>query len=400
MIAGTTYEYIGIDRAGNRRKGVARAATEVDAFRQVSAAGLTPVRIKAIRVNRGRRSKVRKRDVANFTYQLGVLIGARVPIGEGIRGIAEQEPTGKFREVLMMIASRIESGSKIADALREHEEVFGKLYVETIKAAEESGNMIKVLEYLSEMLDRDMEMHSTVRSALMYPFCTLVVLGVAVAFLLGFVVPRFSKMYADKAAQLPVVTQIMIAVGNSVQHYWWAYLAVIAGIVFGVRKLWELPRGRDLIENILHRVPVISQLFIGMSVARFARVFGLCLNSGLSLIDALTMGANASGRPALVKDVHAMVDQVRNGGRLSHVLLICNYLPSFAKRMLTSGEESAELTRMCGVIAKHYERDTAATAKNMSTLIEPVLIVLIAGVVLAVALGIFLPMWDMMKLMR
>ena len=139
---------------------------------------------------------------------------------------------------------------------------------------------------------------------------------------------------------------------------------------------------------------------VGVSVARFARVFGLCMNSGLNMIEALRMAGNAAGRPALARDVNVIIEHVRSGGRLSAVLLVCEYLPLFAKRMLISGEETAELGRMCGVIAKHYERETSTMAKNMSTLIEPVLIVLIAGVVLAVALGIFLPMWDMLKLMN
>jgi MSHA biogenesis protein MshG len=200
--------------------------------------------------------------------------------------------------------------------------------------------------------------------------------------------------------QLPFLTQVLIGLGESVQSYWWAYLLGSAFLALGLRAAWKSAAGRERIENVLHRIPVISSLLIGVSMARFSRVFGLCLNSGLSLIDALRMGGNASGRPALVRDVNVIIDQVRSGGRLSAVLLACDYVPLFARRMLISGEETAELGKMCDVIAKHYERDTSLIAKNMSTLIEPVLIVLIAGVVLAVALGIFLPMWDMLKLMN
>lgn len=400
MIAGTTYEYVAIDRHGQRRKGTARASSEVDAFRQVTAAGLTPLRLKVVRARASGSGRVTQKAIANVTYQLGVMIGARVPLSQAIRGVAEQEAPGRLRDVLLAVAAKIEAGSRIADALQEHEAVFGSLYIETIRAAEQSGNLVKVLEYLSEMLERDVEMRSTVKSALMYPACTVCVLALAVAFLVGFVVPRFSKMYASKQMELPFLTRVLIGLGDSVQSYWWAYLLGTALTVLAVRALWKSAAGRDRIEGMLHKVPVISSLLIGMSMARFARVFGLCLSSGLSLIDALRMGGNASGRPALVRDVHVIIEQVRSGGRLGAVLLACNYMPLFARRMLISGEETAELGRMCGVIAKHYERDTSLTAKNMSTLIEPVLIVLIAGVVLAVALGIFLPMWDMLKLMN
>jgi type II secretory pathway component PulF len=400
MITGIMYEYVAMDRQGTRRKGVTRAGSEADAFRQISATGLTPIKFKVVKERAAGRGGVRQKDIANFTYQLGVMIGARVPLSQSIRNIAEQEQPGRFRDILGQLASRIEAGSRIADAMQEFPEAFDSLYVDTIRAAEQSGNLVKVLEYLSEMLEREIETKATVRSALMYPVLTLFVLGAAVAFLIGFVIPKFSRMYAQKHLQLPAVTRVLVFLGESVQHYWWAYLIAIVALCFAVRSLWATQAGRRVMEAVLHRTPVFSSLLVGVSIARFARVFGVCINSGLQLTDALTMGGNASGRPALIKEVALLVEQVRRGGRLSVVLVKCTYLPPFARRMLISGEETSELARMCGVIAKHYERETSLIAKNMATLIEPVLIVLIAGVVLTVALGIFLPMWDMARLMN
>lgn len=399
MIASTAFEYVAMDKAGRRQRGVARAANEVDAYRQITASGLTPIKVVAAREKAGGARRVRQKDIANFTYQLGVMIGARVPVSQGIRNIAEQEPPGQLKEALMLVAARIEAGGRIADALQEHPGIFNTLYVETIRAAEHSGNLVNVLEYLSEMLERDVELRSTVRSALMYPVCTLVVLVIAVFFLVGFVVPRFTRMYASKKMALPYITQVLIWLGDSVQNYWYLWVVGAAGAVFGVRSLWRSRTGREGLERLLHKVPILSSLLVGVAVARFARVFGLCLSSGLSLIDSLSMAGAASGRTALQKDVQMIVDQVRNGGRLAAILPGCAYIPGFARRMLTSGEETAELSRMCGVVAKHYERDTSIISKNMATLIEPLLIVVIAGVVLTVAMGIFLPMWDMLKLM-
>ncbi len=395
----SVFEYVALDRKGVKCRGVARAATEVDCYRQVTAAGLTPVTIKQARVKLGKRRHVRPKEIAHFTYQLSVLISARVPIGEGLRAIGEQEPAGKFRDVITAIATRIEAGGRIADAMAEHTAIFGEMYVQTIRAAEQSGNMIKVLEYLSEILERQIETRQQVRSALMYPICVISVLGLAVFFLVGFVIPRFARMYEQKKLDLPIFTKIMVAFGDSVQNFWWLYIAVAVGIFFGVKTAWKRPKGRLTIEKLLHKIPFLNQILVGMSVARFARIFGLSLSSGLSLIDALQMAGKAAGRPMLMDDVEKMVSQVKSGGRLSSVLLVCNYLPGFAKRMLISGEESAELTRMCNVIARHFERDTSTLTKNLSTVIEPVLIVLIAAVVLVVALAIFLPMWNMVKLL-
>jgi type II secretory pathway component PulF len=393
-----SFNYVALDRRGARCRGVARALTEVDAFRQISAAGLTPVRIRQARARRSRRG-VGLKEVAHFTYQLSVLIGARVPIGEGLRSIAEQESAGKFKDVITRIAERIEAGGRIADAMAEHTNIFGDLYVQTIRAAEESGNLVRVLEYLSEMLERSIETRQQVRNALMYPACVISALVLAVVFLIAFVIPRFARMFAQRNVELPIFTRLLMVVGESFQHYWWVYLGVLVALVFGLRRMWRTERGRWTIERALHRIPVLSQVLVGLSVARFSRVFGLCLSSGIGLIDALSMAGRSSARPMLIRDTERIIDQVRAGGRISSVLVACEYIPPFAKRMLISGDESAELTKMCGVIARHYERDAQGLTKNLATIIEPVLIVLIAGVVLVVALAIFLPMWNMVNLM-
>jgi type II secretory pathway component PulF len=394
------YSYTGLDRRGDKCRGVVKANTENDAYRQITAAGLTPVKIRLLKERRvGRRRRVHLRDVANFTYQLSVLISARVPIGDGIRSIAEQEAPGKLRSTIEDLAMRIDAGGRIADAMAEHTDVFGELYVNTVRAAEQTGNMVKVLEYLSNMLERMVETRQQVRNAVMYPICVISVLCIAVFVLVGFVVPKFAKMFAMRGAELPLFTRILMGIGESVQHFWWLYLAAMVGAGFAVRAAWKRERSRWYMEKALHKVPAIKDILVGLSVARFAQVFGLCLNSGLGLIDALQMAGKAAARPMLARDTERMVDQVRTGGRLGAVLVGCEYLPAFAKRMLTSGEEAAELTRMCGVIARHYERDSASMTKNLSTVIEPVLIVLIATVVLFIALAIFLPMWDMVKLM-
>lgn len=393
-----SFTYVAMDKRGGRCRGVARAATEVEAFRQISAAGLTPLKIRQTRVRRQRRG-VGLKEVAHFTYQLSVLIGARVPIGEGLRSIAEQEAGGKFKDVITKIAARIDAGGRIADAMAEHTDVFGDLYVQTVRAAEESGNMIKVLEYLSDMLERNLEMRQQVRNALMYPICVISTLLLAVTFLIGFVIPKFAKMFAERNVELPIFTKLLMWFGQSMQGFWWLYIALLAGAFFGVRYAWRTERGRWNIEAALHRVPVLKNILMGMAVARFSRVFGLCLSSGLGLIDGLRMAGKASARPMLLRDTERIVDQVKAGGRISAVLVACEYIPPFAKRMLISGEESAEMTKMCNVIARHYERDTTGLTKNIATIIEPVLIVLIAGVVLMVALAIFLPMWNMVKLM-
>ncbi len=409
-MSATVFEYTAVDREGVRHTGVKPAATQNEAFRLLSAAGLTPVTLKpargatsddGVRKGKGRkRGGVGLKDLAHFTYQLGVMISARIPIGEGLKSIGAQEPNARLKAIILDVAASIESGEQIATALEKHRETFGAMYIAMIRAAEKSGNLSKVLDLLAETMERNLETRRQVVGALTYPACVVGVLVLAVGFLLGFVVPRFATMFEKRGLDLPMFTQGLMAVGKSVQHYWWLYLLVGAASFFGVRAAWRSPVGRQRIDALLHRVPYLNRILVGLAISRFCRILGVSLGSGLGLIDALEMAGSASARPMLQRDVELMTAQVRQGGRLSQVLGGCTYLSAFAKRMLSAGEESAELPRMCSVVARHYDRETAHLTKNLGTVIEPVLIVVIAGIVLMVALAIFLPMWNMVQLMR
>lgn len=395
------FHYTAIDRSGASRRGTATASSRVEAYRALVAEGLTPVDIMAAGrgLSRGGRGGVKAKEIANFSYQLAVLIGARIPLGDGLRSIAEQDESSRLREVLGSIANRIDAGENIAIAMEAHREVFGDVFLETVRAAEKTGNLGRVLEYLADMLERAQEIRQQVRSALTYPVCVLAILGLAVVFLVGFVVPKFGRMYVARGLQLPLLTRVLLGLGESVQAYWWAYLAAGAGLGFGLWRLWRSEGGRYLLDRVLHRLPFLRDLLVGAAVSRFVRVFGLCLSSGLNLIEAIELSARASGRPMLQRDAERLTAQVQAGGRLSVAFASCDYLPKFARRMLAAGEESAELPKMCGVVARQYDREVSALAKNLTTVIEPVMVVLIAAVVGIVALAVFLPMWNMVQIL-
>lgn len=396
------FKYRAVDAAGARRRGTLQAASETEAFRKVTAMGLTPVRLRATRAaarRLGRRgARIGARDLAHLTHQLGVLVSSRIPLSEGLRSIADQERPGPLRETVDDIARRIESGEQIADAMNAHREAFGEIYIETIRAAERSGNLPKSLENLSEALERTQEMVRQVRGAMMYPICVSGVLALAMTFLIGFVVPRFARMFEQRNIDLPAFTRGLMRFGSSIQSYWWIYLLGIVIVVFTIRRTWHNPRGRIVIDTLLGRVPYLGDILRGLALTRFVRVLGLSISSGLGLIESLELAGRSSGRPMMQRDAELMAVQVRTGGRLSEALPQCNQISGFTRRMLTAGEQSAELPRMCSIIARHYERETSHLVKNIATVIEPVMIVLIAGMVLVVALAIFLPMWDMVKL--
>lgn len=397
------FDYRALDRVGVVRKGVTSAATQVEAYRRLVALGLTPVTLKPAAsgdgvLARGANRRMRQKELAQFTYSLGVLVSARIPISEGLLSIAQQEKDRRTRDLILDLAKRIESGEQVATAMNAHRGKLGDVYIETVRAAERSGNLAKVLEHLSEMLERTQETTRMVKGALMYPICVVSVLSLAMTFLVAFVVPKFAKMFASRGAKLPFFTQFLMDAGLSIQNYWYLYLIALGGLAFLVRWLWANPNTRTKMDAFFHKVPYLREILVGLAISRFARIFGLSLSSGLGLIESLDLAGKSSGRPLLMRDVAKMLQQVRTGGRLTDVLNSCSYLSPFTKRMFAAGEQAAELPRMCGVVSQHYERETSHLTKNIGTIIEPILIVGIAGMVLVIALAIFLPMWDMVKL--
>ena len=392
------FRYQAVDRRGSKVSGVLRADNQNEAFRQVRASGLQPLKLKQVVEGRGRRKRITLKDIAHLTYQFSVLMEARIPVVDGLRSIGEQENNSRLRTIIMDVSRQIETGQTITQALSAHRDVFGDMYVEMVRSAEATGNMTAMLASLAEMLDKQYEMNKTVKGALMYPACVVGALSLAVVFLTVFVIPKFGTMFASRGIDLPLPTQILLAFSGFIRSYW--YLIGAGGICafVALRMSWKKADTRRAIDSWLHYVPFVRDVLKGLAVSRFAHVLGLSIRSGVSLLDAIEMAGAASGRPLMIADAEKMREQVNSGGRLADVLLTCTYLPPFTKRMLSAGEEAAELPKMCSVVARHYDREVAHLAKNVATVIEPVLIVGLAAIVLAIALAIFLPMWNMAAL--
>jgi type IV pilus assembly protein PilC len=358
---------------------------------------MKPIRIVGGR-GAARRRNLTLKDLAQFTYQFSVLMEARIPVVEGLRSIVEQEPKERLREIVEDVATQIEGGSSLTEALSPHREVFGETYVETVRTAERSGNMIDVLARLAGMLDQQYEMRKNVKGAMMYPVCVIGALVLAVLFLMTFVVPRFAEMFASRGIDLPLPTQFVIAVSGLLRSYWYLFLGGAIGGIWGLRRAWRDPAARQRIDTFLHHVPFMRDILKGLALSRFTNVVGISLRSGLSLIEALEMAGRASGRPLLQRDAEKMREQVNLGGRLSDAIGTCQYVPAFARRMIAAGEEAGELPRMCEIVARNYDREVVHLTRNVTTVIEPIMIVGLAAIVLLIALAIFLPMWNMAAL--
>jgi type II secretory pathway component PulF len=396
-----SFQYKAIDATGKKLSGYIKGVDEQDASRRVGAMGLTLLKL----AKAGAKSKAmfswqqtKPVDIVNLTRELAVLVEARVPIDRGMASIAEGDCKPDMRDMLLDMAAMIESGLPMTQALEKYRKVFGDVFIETVRAAEKSGSLVEVMNHLAELMEKQLETRQQLKRAMTYPAIVLSVVFLAVTVIVVFVVPKFSAIFESQGAELPITTRVVQALGNSARDYWWAYIGAMLGSALTLVAMWKNPVGRLKLENFLLYVPYVRKIILAVTVGRFARVLGIGLQSGLDMIEALQMGARATGRPVFINDCTAMTDQLRQGEAIQQVMRTTRYLPSFARRMIGTGKDSADLARSCDVVARYYDREASHLTKNVNTIIEPLMTVAMASIVLLVALSVFLPMWKMVRL--
>lgn len=395
-----SFSYRALDSAGKTRRGTVMAADEQDAFRRVVSAGLTPLDLRARRESGPMFSwqRVKLEDIVGLTRELAVLTEAKIPLDRGLASIADHDGKPALTAMIRDVAARIESGEPLTSALNAYRDAFGEVYIETVRAGEKSGNLGAVMNHLADLLEKQQETRKELRRAMMYPAIVLTVVAIAVTVIVVFVVPKFAATFASQGAELPLATRIIQALGENVRGNWYFYAGAIAGTFVSILAAWSRPAGRDAIERFLLRVPYIRKILIAVTTGRFARVLAISLESGLDLIEAVRIGGRSTGRPVFVDECDVMGERLRSGESFVDVVRASRYIPSFAKRMLGAGKDAAELAKSCGIVARYYDREASHLTKNVNTVVEPLMTVAMAGIVLIVALAVFLPMWKMASL--
>ncbi len=397
----TTFRYTALDEAGGRIRGCVQAESEDEAFGQLSRMGYTPLKVaesKAFLSGAFSSKRISQQEVAALTREISVLVEASIPIARGLHSIAEHEKNQVLRDMVIDIASMIESGSRLTESFGKYRHVFGDVYVETLKAAEKSGKLGTVMSHLSDMLERNIETSQQVRRAMAYPIIVFCFVGLALGVITIFVVPKFAVIFESNGVALPLTTRVIRAMGVSMTVYWWAYMMGVAAALFGFMSAWKNDRGRYHIEVVLHKLPHIGKMFTAVTTARFSRVMAISLDSGVEVIDALQVAGKSTGRPVFIKECDEMCDKMRTGASLEEVINKCHGLPSFARRLFGAGKDSGELARSGNIIARHYDRLSDHLAKSINTIVEPLMTIAMAGIVLLVALSVFLPMWQMISI--
>ena len=334
-------------------------------------------------------------DLILFSRQLYTLMRAGVPINQAMTGLIRSTHNQRLAGALREVQADLEGGRDLSTALSRHPRIFSSLYINTIRIGEHSGQLDAALLRLAEYLDLERDTRARIKSALRYPTFVVVAIGIAIGIINIIVVPAFANVFERAGVALPIYTRIIIGTSNFFVAYWIAMLVAIVVPIFTARSFVRTERGRYLWDRYKIRIPIIGSILYRATLGRFARSFSMSLAAGVPLLQALTVVSRAVDNEYLGDKIMAIRTGVERGDSLTRSAAATGMFTPLVVQMLSVGEESGAVDDLLSEVAGFYEREVDDDIKNLSQTIEPVLIIFIAGMVLILALGVFLPMWDM-----
>jgi MSHA biogenesis protein MshG len=399
-----TFEYRGRAAQGQEATGHMEANSLDAAAAALMEQGITPVHIRPVaaaanvNVDIGRLfggGKVKAVDLIMFCRQMYTITKSGIPLVRGIRGLAAGLKHAEFQRVLNDVAQRLEGGSALSPALAKHPKVFDNLFVSMVSVGESTGSLDQVFAQLAFYMERDEQTRKSIKSATRYPMFVVIALAIAVAVVNVAVIPKFAEMFKQFKAELPLVTKILIGTSNIFVHYWWVILLVIGIIGAAIWYYLGTPQGGIFWGQKKLKLPIVGSIIDRASMARYARSFSLMLRAGVPLNQALTLCSRAIDNPYLSMKVDRIRRGIERGDSLLRTHMQAEMLTPLVLQMIAVGEESGKVEELLAEVADFYEREVEYDLKKLSDSIEPILIIVMAGFVTILALGIFLPLWDM-----
>ena len=333
------------------------------------------------------------KDLLVFTQEFSTLISAGLPMDRSLNILSSLTENEKLRETTKEILTQIEGGSSLAEALSQHPRIFSRLYVNMVKAGESGGFLEKILSRLAQYLQSVKEIKEYLISVMIYPLFLTIVSGLSVAILVTFVIPRFAKIFSDMGQAIPVPTQIMLFISHLVRSYWWAGLGIIALIYFGLKIYTKQEERKVTWDRFKLRWVAIGEIIKKVEVARFSRTLGTLLQSGVSILPALSLAKEISQNRVISRSIAHVHDRLREGKAISKSLEETGVFPPLAVHMIGVGEETGRLDEMLIKVAETYEENVQSSIKRFVSLLEPLIILfmgLIVGfIVISMLLAIF-----------
>lgn len=397
-----SYNYTARDpHTGQKVKASLQASSESEAAKLISSQGLAPLDINPAGITTTGvlsrfTNRVKTKQKIIFSRQLSTLINAGLPLVQSLRNVESQTENKAFRVIISQVITDVEGGSTLSDALAKHPRVFNNIYINLVAAGEISGNLDKALERIAFQQEKDAEITSKIKGAMAYPAIVIMVMMLVVGFMIVKVLPQVKNIYSGMpGASLPLITTIMLAISDFTVKYWYVVIIVIVAIFFGISRYARTGPGKEVIDKVKMKAWPFGSLFMKVYMARFARTGTTLVASGIPLIKTLEVVAQSINNVHIERAINSGSEKVKTGKSLADSLEgDPNFLP-LVPNMLRIGEESGSLEAMLEKTADYYEKEVDNQIKTISTLIEPLLMVILGVVAFVIVAAVLLPIYSL-----
>jgi type IV pilus assembly protein PilC len=387
--------------SGKMVKASVQADSEHAAAKLLLGQGFTPYEIKEDTGQNNFLAKltgrIKVKDRVVFTRQLSTLIGAGLPLTQSLRTVRDQTENKQLQAVVDDIIGSVEGGKSLSESFAQHPHVFDNVFLALITAGEASGTLDEALRRIAAQQEKDAAMMSKIKGAMTYPAIVLLVIGGVVVFMLVAVVPQVKNLYKDLNQELPFITQVMVGMADLVVNFGWLLIIILGIAIYFARQYLQTEPGIKLIDTVKLNFPIFGRMFRKLYMARFARTGQTLLNTGVPMLDMLRITAQAVNNTIVAKSIDRAAEKVKGGKALSDSLKNEAYVTPFVPQMISIGEQSGKIDEMMGKAAQVYEDELDEEIKSISTAIEPVLMVILAGVAGTLVAAILLPIYGLVN---
>jgi len=343
-------------------------------------------------------NRVSQEELIVFTRQLMTLQGAGVAILVSLGSITEQIANPYFKRIIEEIINDIESGKSFSAAISRFPSVFSNIYINMIRSGEAAGIMDEVLDRLATLMEHERETNMRVQQAIRYPLLVVMVIFIAFPILVMFIIPKFSALFARFHTELPLPTKILLGVHFVISHYWLFIILAIIVLVFGFKRFIDTKSGRYVWDSVKLKMPVFGKIFLKISLSRFSRMTALLTSSGIPIIDTLEIVRDSLGNRVITNAVDNIIHGISEGKGIAEPMKLSGLFPSIVVQMVKIGEETGKINELLLKVSDYYDSQVDYAVRNLTVLIEPVLIFALGMMVLTMALAIFMPMWNLLTI--
>ena len=389
-----TFLWEGVDRSNRQVRGEVRAPSQTVVTTNLRRQGIRVVKIKKQTFRGGR--KVTEKDITFFTRQLATMLRAGVPLLQAFEIVARGHSNARFARLMMDIKGKIEAGSSMSQAFREHPAQFDQLYCNLVAAGEASGTIDAILDRLATYKEKILAIKGKIKSALFYPISVIVVAVIVTWIIMVFVIPSFKKVFANFGADLPAPTLIVMAISEWVVAWWWLVAVILVGTFVGIGVMYRRSAVFKMgFDRLLLRIPVIGGILEKATIARWTRTLQTMFAAGVPLVESLDAVGGASGNAVFVAATKKIQTEVSTGTSLTNAMTNTGLFPTMVLQMTQIGEESGSLDNMLGKIADYFEREVDDSVAALSSLLEPIIIVFLGVVIGGLVIAMYLPIFKL-----